>query len=253
VSSGLSVGPFAARGDAMRCDTRPAGRGSQRTGVIDTKAGRAPGGSGSIKYEPRENQARGGPALPVSVGSNRWQQSPGKGQGPPRDVDLKVRVLVDARDNRGERTGRDPRGSRAAARTFSPGPNDAPGRADGRTRAVSAVLGPLRALSLWRVFRNIATPKPGAPGSSTAGRESREGARAISVRGPGKGSGRATSPGLGAPTGGDGGGRPPRALTLSAPRAAGLMPSTIQQLSPCPIRNSGTTYFLRKAGLSGPT
>jgi hypothetical protein len=48
-------------------------------------------------------------------------------------------------------------------------------------------------------------------------------------------------------------GRRPCALTLSAPRAAGLTSSTIQQLSASPTRNSGMTYFLRKAGLSGPT
>lgn len=63
----------------------------------------------------------------------------------------------------------------------------------------------------------------------------------------------ATSPGPIAPTDRDSGGRRRWALWLSAPRAASLMPSTIQQLSGSPTRNSGTTYFLRKAGLSGPT
>jgi hypothetical protein len=215
---------------------------------------------------PSENQARGGPAPPRSVGARVAVISRGKGRRPPRGVASRCQfswTLFNDQSNRGERTGRDPSRDRTQGRgpyvlstrlcmtldgqdrTGHPGP-------DGTHSALFHPRPPATPSSLWRLVRKIATPKPAPTARGRRKGRGRAG-KTLGSSGRGEESRGATSPCLLSPAGPVGRGCRSRALTLSAPRAAGLMASTIQQFSPSPIRNNGTTYFLRKAGLSGPT
>jgi len=194
----------------------------------------------------RESQARGGPP-PPDVRAKGWIHSPG-GRGEdrravwPRGASSRGRSGRpdhSGRDERGERTGRDPNiGPETSRRIALPG-RDPYVLSSTETNDPSGRLRP----ATTRGKRQAQAYPTNTDGSLTL---CRVGGKKSAGAGGGRRSGRG-------PRNARDRGRRSGALTLSAHRAAGLITSTIQQFCASPTRNSGTTNFLRKAGLSGPT